>query len=32
MTNAPLGAGDRYYVYRPMLDLIGRSDETTEGE
>jgi len=31
MTNAPTGAGDRYYVYRPMLDLIGRSEGTDKG-
>lgn len=31
MTNAPAGAGDRYYVYRPMLDLIGRSEGTDKG-
>lgn len=28
MTNAPSGAGDRYAVYRPMLDLIGKSEGT----
>lgn len=31
MTNAPTGAGDRYYVYRPMLDLIGKSEGTDKG-
>ncbi len=31
MTNAPTGAGDRYYVYRPMLELIGRSEGTDKG-
>lgn len=31
MTNAPKGAGDRYYVYRPMLDLIGQSEGTDRG-
>ncbi len=31
MTNAPHGAGDRYYVYRPMLDLIGKSEGTDKG-
>lgn len=31
MTNAPTGAGDRYDVYRPMLDLIGRSEGTDKG-
>lgn len=31
MTNAPTGAGDRYYVYRPMLDLIGKSEGTDIG-
>ncbi len=31
MTNAPSGAGDRYYVYRPMLDLIGKSEGTDKG-
>ncbi|TDR34654.1 hypothetical protein [Aquamicrobium defluvii] len=28
MTNVPNGAGDRYYVYRPVLDLIGLSEGT----
>lgn len=28
MTSAPIGAGDRYYVYRPMLDLTGKSEGT----
>ncbi|EXL09137.1 membrane protein [Aquamicrobium defluvii] len=28
MTNVPTGAGDRYYVYRPLLDLIGLSEGT----
>lgn len=28
MTNAPTGAGDRYFVYRPILDLIGLSEGT----
>lgn len=32
MTNAPSGAGDRYAVYRPMLDLIGRSEGTDKGD
>ena len=31
MTNAPSGAGDRYYVYRPLLDLIGLSEGTDRG-
>jgi len=31
MTNAPAGAGDRYYVHRPMLDLIGKSEGTGKG-
>jgi muramidase (phage lysozyme) len=31
MTNAPSGAGDRYYVYRPVLDLIGKSEGTDKG-
>jgi len=31
MTNAPSGAGDRYYVYRPTLDLIGTSEGTDKG-
>jgi muramidase (phage lysozyme) len=31
MTNAPSGAGDRYYVYRPILDLIGKSEGTDKG-
>ena len=31
MTNAPSGAGDRYYVYRPMLDLTGKSGCTDKG-
>lgn len=31
MTNAPSGAGDRYYVYRPLLDLTGRSEGTDKG-
>jgi muramidase (phage lysozyme) len=31
MTNAPSGAGDRYYVYRPTLDLIGKSEGTDKG-
>lgn len=28
MTNTLLGAGDRYYVYRPLLDLIGLTEGT----
>ncbi|MCG7503399.1 hypothetical protein [Mesorhizobium retamae] len=32
MTNAPAGAGDRYYVYRPMLDLLGKSEGTDKGD
>jgi muramidase (phage lysozyme) len=32
MTNAPSGAGDRYYVYRPVLDLIGLSEGTDRGD
>ncbi len=32
MTNAPSGAGDRYYVYRPMLDLIGFTEGTDKGD
>lgn len=32
MTNAPSGARDRYYVYRPMLDLIGKSEGTDKGD
>ena len=31
MTNAPSGAGERYYVYRPMLDLTGKSGGTDKG-
>jgi len=31
MTNAPSGAGDRYYVYRPMLDLIGKNEGADKG-
>jgi muramidase (phage lysozyme) len=31
MTNAPSGAADKHYVYRPMLDLIGRSEGTDKG-
>lgn len=31
MTNAASAAGDRYYVYRPMLDLIGKSEGTDKG-
>ncbi|MGP2491061.1 hypothetical protein ACTDI4_05470 [Mesorhizobium sp. PUT5] len=36
MTNAPTGAVtaaacDKYYVYRPMLDLIGKSEGTDKG-
>lgn len=31
MTNAPSGAGDRYYVYRPVLNLIGTSEGTDKG-
>lgn len=31
MTNAPSVAGDRYYVYRPMLDLLGVSEGTDKG-
>jgi len=36
MTNAPTGAAtaaarDKYYVYRPMLDLIGKSEGTDKG-
>lgn len=31
MTNAPSGASDRYHVYRPMLELIGRSEGTDRG-
>ena len=32
MTNPQTGAGDRYYVYRPMLDLIGFSEGTDKGD
>jgi hypothetical protein len=32
MTNAPSGAGDRYYVYCPVLDLIGLSEDTDRGD
>jgi hypothetical protein len=32
MTNAPSGAADKYYVYRPMLDLLGRSEGTDKYE
>ena len=32
MTNVPSGAGDRYYVYRPMLDLIGFTEGTDKGD
>ncbi|WP_244483424.1 hypothetical protein [Mesorhizobium sp. 1M-11] len=32
MTNAPAGAGDRYAAYRPMLDLIGKSEGTDKGD
>lgn len=32
MTNAPAGAGDAYFVYRAMLDLIGRSEGTDKGD
>lgn len=31
MTNVPTGAGDRYYVYRPLLDLIGLTEGTDKG-
>jgi muramidase (phage lysozyme) len=31
MTNAPSGAGDRYYVYRPFLNLVGTSEGTDKG-
>jgi muramidase (phage lysozyme) len=31
MTNAPSGAGDGYYVYRPVLNLIGTSEGTDKG-
>src|SRR5690606_37664720 len=31
MTNAPSGAADRYAVYRPMLDLLGKSEGTDKG-
>jgi muramidase (phage lysozyme) len=31
MTNAPSGAGDRYYVYRPFLNLVGTSEGTDRG-
>lgn len=31
MTNAPSGAGDRYFVYRPILDLLGKSEGTDKG-
>lgn len=36
MTNVPTGAAtaaarDKYYVYRPMLDLIGKSEGTDKG-
>lgn len=31
MTNVPTGAGDRYYVYRPVLDLLGLSEGTDKG-
>ncbi|WP_244483237.1 hypothetical protein [Mesorhizobium sp. 1M-11] len=32
MTNALTGAGDRYAVYRPVLDLIGKSEGTDKGD
>lgn len=32
MTNVPSGAGDRFYVYRPMLDLIGFTEGTDKGD
>lgn len=28
MTSVPTGAGDRYFVYRPLLDLLGLSEGT----
>lgn len=31
MMNAPTRACDRYLVYRPMLDLIGKSEGTDKG-
>lgn len=31
MTNAASAAGDRYYVYRPILDLLGMSEGTDKG-
>ncbi|WP_242217950.1 hypothetical protein [Shinella zoogloeoides] len=31
MTNVPKGAGDRYFVYRPLLDLIGFTEGTDKG-
>lgn len=31
MTNVPRGAGDRYHVYRPLLDLIGFTEGTDKG-
>ncbi|MFC3205350.1 hypothetical protein [Aquamicrobium soli] len=31
MTNAPSVAGDCYYVYRPMFDLIGKSEGADKG-
>lgn len=31
MTNVPTGAADAYYVYRPMLSLIGKSEGTDKG-
>lgn len=31
MTNAPSSAGDRYFVYRPVLELLGKSEGTDKG-
>lgn len=31
MTNVPSGAGDRFAVYRPVLDLLGKSEGTDKG-
>lgn len=32
MTNVPIGASDRFYVYRPILDLIGFTEGTDKGD
>jgi hypothetical protein len=32
MTNAASAAGDRYYVYRPFLNLVGTSEGTDKGD